>query len=187
MEYISHGLKRKYENYCGTVLFWAGCTAYFLTITVLNLHNRFEGVLGVSYGAVLYVYCLLAAEGKRSDFFLLSIAWVLLAFISAYVMFAVWGMVRGEKLAMLLDTEEQAHMYFSLAAGVLRFSLGRMVLAVYRRRKQKKLLVEDWMMALIVVDAIHREKHRTKSALCFSFCLLDGGVVQFAPSLNYSV
>ena len=126
--------------------------------------------MGVSYGAVLYVYCLLAAEGKRSDFFLLSVVWVLLAFISVYVMFAVWGMVRGEKLASLLETEGQAHMCFSLAAGVLRFSLGRMVLAVYRRRKQKKLLVEDWMMALIFLAFFF--------LILFMFRLEKGGLDQ---------
>ena len=131
------------------VLFLTGCTAYFLVVTILNHYTRFEGVLGVCYGLVLYVYCLLSAEGKKSDFFLLSIVWVLIAFISAYVMFAVWGMMTGEKLGRLLEMEGQIHMYFSLAAGALRFSMGRMVLAVYRRRQQKKLLAEDWMMALI--------------------------------------
>lgn len=149
LEYISHGFKRKYENHCGMVLFLAGCTAYFLVVTILNHCTRFEGVLGVCYGLVLYVYCLLSAEGKKSDFFLLSTIWVLIAFISAYVMFAVWGMMVGEKLGRLLEMEGQIHMYFSLAAGALRFSMGRMVLAVYRRRQQKKLLAEDWMMALI--------------------------------------
>lgn len=149
LEYISHGLKRKYENHRGMVLFLTGCTAYFLVVTILNHYTRFEGVLGVCYGLVLYVYCLLSAEGKKSDFFLLSIVWVLIAFISAYVMFAVWGMMTGEKLGRLLEMEGQIHMYFSLAAGALRFSMGRMVLAVYRRRQQKKLLAEDWMMALI--------------------------------------
>ena len=92
LEYISHGLKQKYSGYCGTVLFLMGCTAYFFVVTGLNHYTSFEGALGIGYGVVLYVYCLLAAEGRKSDFFLLSVVWVLLAFISAYVMFAVWGL-----------------------------------------------------------------------------------------------
>lgn len=79
---------------------------------------------------------------------MLSVVWVLLAFISAYVMFAVWGMFSGGSLEELLKTESQAHMYFSLSAGALRFSMGRIVLAVYQRRKQKKILAEDWLMAV---------------------------------------
>ena len=148
LEYISHGLKQKYSGYCGTVLFLMGCTAYFFVVTGLNHYTSFEGALGIGYGVVLYVYCLLAAEGRKSDFFLLSVVWVLLAFISAYVMFAVWGMFSGESLEELLKTESQAHMYFSLSAGALRFSMGRIVLAVYQRRKQKKILAEDWLMAV---------------------------------------
>lgn len=85
LEYISHGLKQKYSGYCGTVLFLMGCTAYFFVVTGLNHYTSFEGALGIGYGVVLYVYCLLAAEGRKSDFFLLSVVWVLLAFISAYV------------------------------------------------------------------------------------------------------
>ena len=149
LEYISHGLKSKYKDYHGAVLFLTGCTAYFLMVTALNHYTSFEGIMGASYGIVLYIYCLLGAEGKKSDFFLLSVVWVLIAFISAYIMFAVWGMLTGERLVELIETENQIHIYFSLAAGALRFSLGRMVLAVYRRRIQKKLLAEDWMMALI--------------------------------------
>ena len=148
LEYISHGLKQKYSGYRGTVLFLMGCTAYFFVVTGLNHYTSFEGALGIGYGVVLYVYCLLAAEGRKSDFFLLSVVWVLLAFISAYVMFAVWGMFSGESLEELLKTESQAHMYFSLSAGALRFSMGRIVLAVYQRRKQKKILAEDWLMAV---------------------------------------
>lgn len=148
LEYISHGLKQKYSGYRGTVLFLMGCTAYFFVVTGLNHYTSFEGALGIGYGVVLYVYCLLAAEGRKSDFFLLSVVWVLLAFISAYVMFAVWGMFSGGSLEELLKTESQAHMYFSLSAGALRFSMGRIVLAVYQRRKQKKILAEDWLMAV---------------------------------------
>lgn len=149
LEYISHGLKGKHKNRCGIVLFLAGCTAYFFVVTLLNHFTEFEGLLGVCYGAVLYVYCLLATEGKKTDFFLLSAVWILITFISAYVMFAMWGIVTGEKLGKLLETDNQVHMYFSFAAGALRFSLGRMVLAIYRRKQQRKLMAEDWIMAMI--------------------------------------
>ena len=91
-------------------------------------------VMGLFYMCIVF----LAAEGRKSGFLLLSVVWVLLAFISAYVMFAVWGMFSGGSLEELLKTESQAHMYFSLSAGALRFSMGRIVLAVYQRRKQKR-------------------------------------------------
>lgn len=56
----------------------------------------------------------------------------MIAFISAYVMFAAWGIVTGEEMGKLLETDNQAHMYFALAAGALRFSLGRMALTIYQ-------------------------------------------------------
>lgn len=83
------------------------------------------------------------------DFFLLSVVWVLIAFISAYVMFAIWGLVTGEMLGQLIVTNSREHLYFALAAGALRFSFGRMALAVYRRRQHEKLLAEDCMLVLI--------------------------------------
>ena len=151
-------------------LFCAGCTAYFFVVTILNHYTRFEGLLGLCYGMILYGYCLLAAEGKKSDFFLLSAGWVLIAFISAYVMFALWGLVTGEKLGQLLVTNSREHLYFALAAGALRFSLGRIVLAVYRRRQHEKLLAEDWMMALIFLVFF--------LLILFMFRLEEGGLGQ---------
>ena len=151
-------------------LFCAGCTAYFFVVTILYHYTRFEGLLGLCYGMILYGYCLLAAEGKKSDFFLLSAVWVLIAFISAYVMFALWGLVTGEKLGQLLVTNSREHLYFALAAGALRFSLGRIVLAVYRRRQHEKLLAEDWMMALIFLVFF--------LLILFMFRLEEGGLGQ---------
>lgn len=149
LEYISHGLKKRYKGQRGMVLFLAGCTAYFFAVTMLNHYTRFEGLLGLCYGIILYGYCVLAAEGKKMDFFLLSVVWVLIAFISAYVMFAIWGLVTGEMLGQLIVTNSREHLYFALAAGALRFSFGRMALAVYRRRQHEKLLAEDCMLVLI--------------------------------------
>lgn len=151
-------------------MFLAGCTAYFFVVTLLNHYTDFEGLLGICYGTVLYGYCLLATEGKKTDFFLLSTIWVLIAFISAYVMFAAWGIITGEELGKLLETDNKTHLYFSLAAGALRFSLGRMALAIYRRKQQSKLLVEDWIMALIFLVFF--------LLILFVFRLEEGGMAQ---------
>ena len=151
-------------------MFLAGCTAYFFAVTLLNHYTDFEGLLGICYGAVLYGYCLLATEGKKTDFFLLSAIWVLIAFISAYVMFAAWGIITGEELGKLLETDNKTHLYFSLAAGALRFSLGRMALAIYRRKQQSKLLAEDWIMALIFLVFF--------LLILFVFRLEEGGMDQ---------
>ena len=145
-------------------MFLAGCTAYFFAVTLLNHYTDFEGLLGICYGAVLYGYCLLATEGKKTDFFLLSAIWVLIAFISAYVMFAAWGIITGEELGKLLETDNKTHLYFSLAAGALRFSLGRMALAIYRRKQQSKLLAEDFLVFFLLI--------------LFVFRLEEGGMAQ---------
>lgn len=151
-------------------MFLAGCAAYFFAVTLLNYYTEFEGIFGICYGAILYGYCLLATEGKKTDFFLLSAIWVLIAFISAYVMFVAWGIITREELGKLLETDNQTHLYFSLAAGALRFSLGRMVLAIYRRKQQSKLLAEDWIMALIFLAFF--------LLILFVFRLEEGGMTQ---------
>lgn len=95
---------------------------------------------------------------------------MLIAFISAYVMFATWGIITGEELGKLLETDNKTHLYFSLAAGALRFSLGRMALAIYRRKQQSKLLAEDWIMALIFLVFF--------LLILFVFRLEEGGMDQ---------
>lgn len=36
-----------------------------MTVTLLNHFTHFEGFLGISYGIILYLYCLVALEGKK--------------------------------------------------------------------------------------------------------------------------
>lgn len=170
LEYISHGFKKKYTGWRGALMFLAGCAAYFLVVTALNHFTRFEGILGICYGVILYGYCMFATEGEKSGCFLLSAVWVLIVFISAYMIFAVWGMLSGEELGVLLETGSRRHLYGSLAACALKFSLGRMVLAVYRQRQQEKLLAEDWMMALIFLVFF--------LLILFLFRLEEGGMEQ---------
>ena len=85
-------------------------------------------------------------------------------------MFAAWGIITGEELGKLLETDNKTHLYFSLAAGALRFSLGRMALAIYRRKQQSKLLAEDWIMALIFLVFF--------LLILFVFRLEEGGMDQ---------
>lgn len=147
LEYISHGFEKKYKDFRGIVLFLGGCAVYFMTVTLLNHFTHFEGFLGISYGIILYLYCLVALEGKKVDFFLLSLIWVLIAVISAYVMFAVLGMITNNELGVLLQAEGAWRSYSALAAGALKFSLGRISQAIYKRKQQAIFLLEDWMMA----------------------------------------
>lgn len=148
MEYINHGFDKKYKSVQRVVLLLSGFALYFLAITVLNRISSFEGIAGLSYGAVLFGYAVVALDGKKSEFLMFSLLWVIIALVSAYIMFGILGIMTGEGIGILLTQSGDLRTYAELAAGALKFSMGRMVLAVYRRHGKKGATqLEDGLMA----------------------------------------
>ena len=131
----------------------AGFLTYFVTVTLLNRFSRFEGVIGLLYGGILFLYSVVALEGKRTDFLIISLMWVIIALVSSYIMFTFLGIATGEGIGALLKNSGDLRTYSALAAAALKFSLGRIILAVYKRRNKIAVQLEDWTMAGIL--AIH--------------------------------
>ena len=125
----------------------AGFLTYFVTVTLLNRFSRFEGVIGLLYGGILFLYSVVALEGKRTDFLIISLMWVIIALVSSYIMFTFLGIATGEGIGALLKNSGDLRTYSALAAAALKFSLGRIILAVYKRRNKIAVQLEDWTMA----------------------------------------
>ena len=96
---------------------------------------------------ILFLYSMAALEGSKTDFIIFSLIWVLIALVSAYIMFGVLGIVTGEGIGNLLIKSGDLRTYSALAAGALKFSMGRMVVAVYKKKRKVTVRIEDWIMA----------------------------------------
>ena len=57
VEYMEHGLEKKYSGWRHWLLFAGGCAVYFVVVTVLNLFTGFEGGLCIFYGRVDCLWC----------------------------------------------------------------------------------------------------------------------------------
>ena len=96
---------------------------------------------------ILFLYSMAALEGSKTDFIIFSLIWVLIALVSAYIMFGVLGIATGEGFGNLLKKSGDLRTYSALAAGALKFSMGRMVVAVYKKKRKVTVRIEDWIMA----------------------------------------
>ncbi|MEH2929275.1 GHKL domain-containing protein [Candidatus Ventrimonas sp. KK005] len=96
---------------------------------------------------ILFLYSMAALEGSKTDFIIFSLIWVLIALVSAYIMFGVLGIVTGEGIGNLLIKSGDLRTYSALAAGALKFSMGRIVAAVYKKKRKVTVRIEDWIMA----------------------------------------
>ena len=97
------------------------------------------------YGCLLLLYSMVALKGDGADFVMFSFLWVMIALISACIMFGILGIVTGEGIGMLLERSGDLRTCSALAAAALKFSLGRLVLAIHKKRKAAR--IEDWIMA----------------------------------------
>lgn len=146
VEYMEHGFKKRYRGTRRWLLFAAGSASYFLVVSVLNHYIVFEGILGLCYAAVLVLYGLAALKDRPHVIVLLGMAWVLIIIINAYMVFAIMGIMTGRHLKELPASGGIIWTYSALAALVLKFAMGRVVLALYRR-KDNAGQVEDGIMA----------------------------------------
>lgn len=146
MEYINHAFHRKYKGSLGIALCLLGFALYFFVVTLLNWFSSFEGLVGLSYGFILFLYGMVALKGSKIDLMVFSLIWVVIALVSAYTMFGILGIVTGEGIGALLARSGNIRTYSALAAGALKFSMGRVVLAAHKK-KQKAVQIEDWVMA----------------------------------------
>lgn len=143
---MDHGFPKKYGGWMRLLCFLTGCGIYFLTVTWINMVTEFESIVGILYGVLAVCYGFAALEGKLWDILLYGILWMLIVLIGAYAVYGVMGLMTGKNLQELVAADRNFLYYASLSAAALKFSMGRMVAGIYRK-KGAAGKAEDWMMA----------------------------------------
>ena len=133
----------------------------------------------MSYGFALYLYGRAALRGRRSELAALSLIWVLIAAVSAYILFGILGIMTGDGLGSLLARSGRERIWTALAAGILKFSLGRFVLALFNRKKDGPTRLEDCMMGgtcllmfFLVIGIFSLESGRLSQSERYSLSLM---------------
>lgn len=148
LEYIQHGFTNKYAGAKQLLLFICGCMVYF-GVGMFFWYERIEsdGIIRVSYGLVLLLYGAIALEGSLREKAVMSVMWILIAFISAYLIFGIIGLTTGKGMEILQLNSGNSRLYASMAAAVIKFSLGRGVVALKEKKNRAPGQIEDWAIA----------------------------------------
>lgn len=136
IEYMDHAMEKRYKGILRYILFGGWCAVYFIAMAVLNKALGFEGITGLIYGIVLILYGFTALKGNCHQIVILSGAWVFIAMISTYMTMEVASLMIGMDLTDLnahLETDNALWMYAAVAAATLKFSMGRVILILYKR------------------------------------------------------
>lgn len=161
VEYMDHGFDKRYSGFRRTILFASGCVAYYLMICAMNHYMEFEGVLGLGYGLVLAAYGGAALKGRMREILMLGLAWVPVTIVSAYVMFGVLGILTGEQLDAVMEMDNEMRMYSMVAAAALKFSLGRMILALNKKRagagwREDRIIASAFLILFALILGLFR-------------------------------
>ena len=146
VEYMDRGFQKKYAGIKRHLFFLCGFVVYFGVVTALNYWRPFEGAVGVCYTLVLIGYAMAALEGNIREKVKMGIFWVVIALFSAYLIFIILGLTTGMELVNLLRSRSELKLYLSVAGTVLKFSLGRLVLA-FKKGRQSSDQRQDWIMS----------------------------------------
>lgn len=149
IDFMEQGFIRKYTGWRGRTYMFLGCIVYFVTVTWLNSKSEFEGMLGLAYCLVLIVYGGIALQGRLRDKIIMGTLWMVIALLSAYVMFSILGIVTGKDLVKLLQTNGDVRVYSALATAILKFTLGRMAASIIKRIRGRSTGLEE----LVIIGA----------------------------------
>lgn len=147
IEYIHHGFAKKYAGAKRFLLFLFGWIFYFGVVTFLYGRSEFEGMTGIFYGLAVLLYAQIALIGKFREKVMVSMLWVLIALISTYMVYGIVGALTNNSLAVLFANHRDSRVYASIAAAIIKFSMGRIVLAVKQKKSKTGGQMEDWAMA----------------------------------------
>lgn len=147
VEYMDHGFEKKYTGIKRYLLLLFGFVLYYLVVTLMNRWMAFEGLMGACYAAALIIYACLALKGTVREKIWRGVLWVVIALFSAYLVFVVLGLMTGEDLRSSLNSRNELKIYLSVAGTIFKFSLGRLVLALMRRRSKGTGQIEEWVMS----------------------------------------
>lgn len=75
-----------------------------------------------------------ALRGRRQDFLIAGLLWVLIAIIGTYSIFSVMGILTGNRLGEMLQQQDDKRIYASVVAMVVKFSMGKIAAVFFRRR-----------------------------------------------------
>ena len=120
---------------------------YFLLVTLLNQLSSFEGFSGLGYGLILFIYGIVALEGNKIEFLIFSVVWVLIALISAYVMFGLLGIMTGEGIGELLMKSGDLKNLFRTGSRRIEVCIRPGCICNIRKKRRVAVRMEDWMMA----------------------------------------
>lgn len=124
-----------------------GIFVYFLCLTIFRQNSNFEGIRGLVYGLVLFLYGVAARKGKKSELAIFSLAWGIIGLISAYLMFGVLGFVTDVRLQALIGRNDHFHVQAFAVVAVLRFLMGRGIAFVRKNRNGRWSSRQDWAVA----------------------------------------
>lgn len=149
VEYMDHAMEKRHKGIWRHLLFAIGCAAYLAVMKILNRAMRFEGIVGLACGMVLILYGVAALKGNFHQIAMLGVAWVFTAMTSTCIAMAVAGLATGMGLPDLnarLETDHALWMHAAMAAAILKFSMGRVILIMYKRER-RPASAEDGAMA----------------------------------------
>lgn len=198
VEYIYQGFEKKQEGIKKLLLFLCGWGGYFGVLLFLTRENKFEGISGLAYAAVLLIYGMFALKGRFQEKVLFGILWTLIALVSSYILFGLCGILTSKSLEMLFSEKSNGIIIANIVNICIKFLLGRLVIWCKKMGGYRMSNSEDWtmigilsMIYLLVTGIFYLEKSQTAQGLTghmsLYFLLLFCFIISFSGYLYYKL
>ena len=127
----------KYKGWKEILFFCSACFIYFICVTILDSFATFEGISGIIYSLILFLYAFFALNGHWFEKALISIIWNIVLLITSFGTFCVFRLIFNQEIIDIMSNDDFVRVYIVITVAILKYIFSRLIILF---RKKDKVL-----------------------------------------------
>lgn len=159
VKFMADYFNEKYKNWKGHLFFGAASFIYFCSVTMMDRFITFEGVSGVIYSLILFLYALFALNGNWFEKMLVSIIWNIVLLITSFGTLSVLRLIFNQEIIDIMNKDDFIRIYAIIASTILKYIISRLIILfrkkdiLYLNRQESIAIICIFILLYIMVIA----------------------------------
>ena len=139
----------KYKGWKGILFFCAGCFIYFISVTMFDNFVIFEGLSGIIYSLILFLYAFFSLNGHWFEKALISIVWNIVLLITSFGTISVFRLIFNQEIIDIISKDYFVRVYVVITVTILKYIFSKLILLF--RKKDILYLNKQESIAIICI------------------------------------
>ncbi len=159
----------KYKGWKEILFFCSACFIYFICVTILDSFATFEGISGIIYSLILFLYAFFALNGHWFEKALISIIWNIVLLITSFGTFCVFRLIFNQEIIDIMSNDDFVRVYIVITVAILKYIFSRLIILfrkkdiLYLKKQESIAVICIFVLLYIMVIAFFSIELQTSS------------------------